>query len=45
MIYARENHRIFFILPTLAFGYDYEGAWFIELGWINYVVGYGEING
>jgi hypothetical protein len=42
MIYARENSKVFFILPTLAIGYDLDETFFIELGWLNYVVGYGQ---
>jgi hypothetical protein len=40
MFYGRENYRLFFVLPTIAFGYDFEDTFFIEIGWINFVIGY-----
>lgn len=38
-LYARENLRIFFLVPILALGVDDECGWFIELGWLSFVVG------
>lgn len=38
-IYARENRLVFFILPTLAAGFDEECGWFLEAAWLSFVVG------
>ena len=46
MIYTRVNDYVLFILPTVAIGVDYnEGKhWFLEIAWLNYVLGFGEAN-
>ena len=38
-MYTRQNYRVFFLLPTLAFGYDVDDAIFVELAWMFFVVG------
>ncbi len=44
MTYTRVNEYVFFLLPTIAIGVDYnEGKhWFVEIAWGNYVLGIGE---
>ena len=44
MTYTRVNEYVFFLVPTIAIGVDYEEGkhWFIEIAWGNYVLGIGE---
>jgi hypothetical protein len=42
MFYARQNYKVFFFWPSLAFGYDLDETIFIELAWMFYVIGIGQ---
>lgn len=40
-LYARQNSRVCFLLPTAACGIDEYGDYFFEIAWLFFVVGIG----
>lgn len=40
-MYYRVNERVFFLLPTIAVGLDLDGAYFVEVAWLNLSIGFG----
>jgi uncharacterized protein (UPF0128 family) len=40
MIYTRCNYRVFFVLPTIALGFDIDDAIFVEAAWFFFVIGF-----
>lgn len=42
-MYYRVNTRVFFITPTIAVGTDVDNRAFIELAWLCFAVGIGEV--
>ena len=43
-MYTRINKRVFFLLPSVAVGYDDFGYVFIEVAWFNVAVGFGKVD-
>lgn len=41
-MYFRVNRRVFFLVPTMAVGFDEDGRVFVELAWLNVAVGFGQ---
>lgn len=42
MIYTRDSESVFFLLPAIAFGSDWEEGryFFLEVAWMNYALGF-----
>lgn len=42
MIYTRSNNNVCFLLPTAAVGVDLDGRYFMEFGFLFWVIGIGD---
>lgn len=40
--YRRVNNNVCFLLPTVACGWDVDGRFFFEFGWLFFVAGIGD---